>query len=202
MSPPHKRIAWFAVKACAIIVAGHGLWLVIDDSFGSIFRAAATGCVRFVDSDSRIRFVESSAISDRADATLVIPATTALPEISVPLDSRDLGYMPALIVAALTLATPVPSRRLIRSLVIGLALCFGYCAFRLGLGIAFGTCQQQSYDVEGGGLSAACAMGFFHTAIFRRTAGTYAFPVFIWLIAALREDVVKRFLENRTPESA
>lgn len=201
MSPPHKRIAWFAVKACAIIVAGHGLWLVIDDPFGTLFRAAATGCVRFVDGDSRIRFVESSTSSDRADATLVIPATTTLPEISVPLDSRDLGYLPVLIVVALTLATPAPPRRLVRSLVIGLALCVGYGAFRLWLGIAFGVCQQQSYDVDGGGHSAACAMGFFHMAIFRRTAGTYAFPVFIWLIAAVREDVVKRFLESQTTET-
>lgn len=201
MSPPHKRIVWFAFKACAFIVAGHGLWLVIDGPFGSIFRATATGCVRFVDGDSRIRFVESSTSSDRADATLVLPATTTLPEISVPLDARDLGYLPVLIVVSLTLATPATRRRLARSLVIGLVLCVGYCAFRLGLGVAFGICQQQSYDADGGGLSAACAMGFFHTAIFRRTAGTYAFPLFIWLIAAVREDVVKRFLENRTTET-
>ena len=112
----------------------------------------------------------------------------------VKFSTRYTGYLPAALVAALILATPVPWRRRGWSLLCGMFLIHAFAILILGLIILYQYSETQALGLHQFSPTPKKILNGAHEILVRYLGPYFAVPVFVWIVATFRREDWSRIL--------
>lgn len=186
----HKSIShflcWFALLYGVLLVPWPGLKQSYGDYFQSLIRLV------FTEHSGRILRVESTTQAPSPIDTRITLANREQldglgkgPAKMLDLDSRGIGFIPTALVAALTLATPLPWRRSLTALFLGLLLVHGFILFSVGVYL-----WDESFDLGLVTLNPfwkAMVDGLEETFV-TQIGASFVVPVLMWLLVTFRRQ--------------
>lgn len=195
-----KRISGFFVR-CVLFYALLMLpWPGLMDGYRAFFRAGGNLVFASFGSAGSVEFEDVGSRDHAKDTRLVLYKTHPIPQSrSLEIKSGYVGYRPTAFLISLVLATPIPWRRRLKALVVGLVLVNLFIALRLGLlflDIYSNPGPLTIFSIEGfwKGVLWRCVMIFF-----RAPAGHYMWPAFCWLLVCFRRNDFADLLRSASP---
>ena len=107
--------------------------------------------------------------------------------------SRHLGYMPAVVLACLVLATPLPWRRRALALVWGELWIHLFIVVRLALVLAYAFQGTHPYSAFSLGPFGAKALFIAYDVAAVEPVTSYVVPLFVWIVTVFRRSDLDRF---------
>ncbi len=168
----------------------------VQDGYAAMYRTTGNlffsriGANRFVTFRAKPRDAETLD-TETEFGKLAPPTSIPGPESS----SLRQGYLSVAALAAMILATPVPRRRRLIALPVGLVIIQAYVAFRLGLMVLHWFAQPT--PVRCFELSAFWheALALLRRAIWDSPAGALFMPPLIWALVCIRRNDLRAFIE-------
>jgi hypothetical protein len=199
--PPLKRLIGFFLRALVIYVLLMLPWPGWREAYAAWYRAAAEVVLQSFAAEAAIS-VEPLTGSDPSRDTVIIADVWQLKKhvrVKFKTSCRYVGYTPKVVFAALVLATPIPWRRRLRALVLGLVILGVLAACEL-VGVVlyshdwdpaltpfvFGPISQKVF---------ALFYELFHLTPFARTAEAAV----VWLVVTLRRRDWPALIDSRQP---
>lgn len=146
---------------------------------------------------------EPASGSKGPDVEISVPRFDMGGRLTPSVSSREVGYLSTAIIVSLMLATPVAWRRRLWILSLGLALTCLFVIVRLLPLVIY------TRTAEAGILSGAVEPGTFHVAVAAvvKFVGfgqpmSYIVPIIIWILVAVRRDVVVQLLPELARSAA
>jgi len=191
-----KTLLLFLVKAALIYGVLALPWSFYDETYGQFYRKAAASVFgKFRESG----FVIFDKTKEPAMAHLNIGNyKQQLPNGSfntkaIDINTRILGYLPTVLLISLVMASPVPWRRRLIALAIGLILTMGLIFFKQWITLLW-LCEKTSWleltHFEG---TAKKLLAFANEFISESSFTVPYFVVGIWLLVTFRLDDLKSF---------
>jgi len=109
--------------------------------------------------------------------------------------SRHLGYVPAIVLLCLVLATPLSRSRRLSALLWGELWVHVFIAIRVGLALAYAFHGDHPYCVYSLGPVAARALFLAYDVVSAEPVISYVVPVLIWVTTAFRGEDLARFAD-------
>jgi hypothetical protein len=193
---------FFILKAIVIYVFLTAPFSFYDEFYGKFYRSCGTLFFGTFHGSGMARFTEGSEKKitriDIANVTQ-LDANNQLKTAWVNTETRGFGYLPTVLFISLLIASPVPWRRRIISLVAGLLLVTLLVMFRLWLQILY-LCEQfpwlnlyQFGDIQ------KKIIELVYQAIVIPINMVLYFVIIIWLLVTFRKDDVKSFFKSLAP---
>lgn len=176
-----KGITGFAFR----VILVYGLftlpWHGLGTLYGSAFRAVANVLFGQFGSDGAARFEPLPDATTKRDTQLVLRHRWTGREITTQYGSRYTGYLPTAVFVALMVATPLPRRRRLAALGVGLMLISAFVALRVALSLLQGFRFVGLFDYASSGnyaIDLACEV------ISKSTITSFFMPIFVWLLVS------------------
>jgi hypothetical protein len=178
-------------------------------TYATAFRAMGDTLFGSFGSQARCEFLEVEPDDRRTDTEIKMTNLRAAKWQKRRVSSRMMGYVPAALVTALALATPIPWRRRAWALILGLLFVHLFVALALGISILHAFCGLEGTSeiaVWSLGPIASLALSFAFTVFVAYSAGQFVVPVIIWALVTFRrrewEAIFRRLsIDDRTPRS-
>ena len=174
-----------------------GMYGKIYRSCGSLFfdRFHGNGIARFSEgSEKKVTRIDIGNITQ-------MDANGQLKTVWVNTETRGFGYLPTVLLISLVIASPVPWRRKIIALVVGVILVTLLVMFRLWLQILY-LCEQfpwlNLYDF---GETQKKIIEFIYQAVVIPINMVLYFVIIIWLLVTFRKEDLKWFSKIQNPAS-
>jgi len=172
-------------------------WPGVRDAYASAYRAGGDFLFRTFGGQGRVYFeplVSSATGFDAHDTQAILHNLTTRARGTMPMNTRLMGYLPTAFAAALVLATPIPWRRRVLALCLGVALMSTFAAFEMWLRLweAFTDPSPLALrELPGWGRALLKAV---LNVVGRSPVSAYIAPVFVWILTAVRRDDIRRVL--------
>ncbi len=196
---PIKPILKFLVIFFVVFVILILPWPGLRGGYAAVYRWIGNTCWSSFSSVAAMRFepLEPGEIDDAEgrDTKLTFRhRTVQAPPFTMAVNTRFQGYTPTAFVIALILASPVPWKRRLLALLIGIVLVSAFVAFRQYVFIA-----NVIYQPEG-------VMGkvreFAYWVFVESFAGVFVIPLVIWLVATFRRRDLEAMVRGKAAAPA
>jgi hypothetical protein len=179
-------------------------WPGWNDAYGSYFRAMSSACFRDDGGRRMIRFDAAHTEHPSIDTSITIAnrdgadAGGRIHAKVLWLDARSVGWVPTALIVALTSASPVPWRRRLGALVLGLLLVQLFIVFSVG-------CYIWN---ESASLGLATFTPFWKTVadgleetLVTQLGASFVVPALIWVVVTFRVKDLDTVFRTRLPAS-
>jgi hypothetical protein len=187
MLPP-KQIAGFLLRCVLLYGIMAAPWPTVQRAYSAAYAGVANAVFGSFGSDGVVRF-QRPASSDRPAALDLVINRRGAPQVGrAPHDPILSGYLAAVEVIALILATPVSWARRFKSLLWGMLLIHAFVWLRLELTILFwfsGDSPLALYD-PGPFWFKLLASAFELISV--SPTSTFVVPIFIWILVSFRKS--------------
>lgn len=186
-----KPAGFFAVRFLVLYAVLVAPWPGVQNAYALLFRGGgnlvfgSTGSARFVAGDSN---------AGAPDTYIEVRQRRGHNWVRLGVNSREVGYVPTILCAALILATPITWARRPRALLLGM---FGVSVF-IGLRLAVMVLHASYLDLQGQPVwhdhfwARTLFAGVIHVGV-GSTASCLA-PILIWILVTFRRDDIAMIL--------
>jgi hypothetical protein len=197
---PLKRISLFFCLCLLIYAALIAPWPGLMDGYRAFFRAGGNLLFGHLGSAASVTFMPLSSMDHTKDTTLVLMKKRPPPARGeMDITSVYMGYRPMVFFVALALATPIPFRRRLRTLVLGLVLVNMFIAFRVSLQILDAFSDRNALALFSLSPFWKDMLKVTIKVLVQAPAVHYMGPAFIWLIVAFRRGDLARVFNLPQP---
>jgi hypothetical protein len=119
-----------------------------------------------------------------------------------PISLQWLGYLPTALLVCLVLCSPIPWRRRLRSLLIGLLLVQVFVACRVAVLIAFALSKETPLQLYHPGPLVLGVMRWLYDTLTKGNTLSFAAPLLFWVLVSFRREDWKLLEVVRGPRVA
>lgn len=203
MPPVKKALIFLALLALfyTLLVIPWPHW---PQAYAALYRAGGELLFHSFGSRGTVEFRRPTPPAEFGDTELVLTTRSPRMTTTLPVSSRQKGYLPTATLLALVLATPIPGRRRWWALLWGLLAVNAFVVLRTGLAILNAFVNQ--------GPAAASISPFWREALKGCTfalveapASYFIVPILIWVAVSLRREdwvaagAARRYITGRKP---
>ena len=200
-----KTVAGFCIRLIVLYTLLAAPWPGLAASYGKGFAS----CCDYITygifkgygifgTDATARVYQISGQDSPHDIQLVIGNRNSREGTDRPrTSSRHLGYVPAIVLACLALATPLPWRRRVSALVWGELWIHLFIVVRFALVLAYAFQGTHPYSVFSLGPIWAKALFIAYDVAAVEPVTSYVLPVFVWIATIFRRGDLERFACHR-----
>lgn len=170
-------------------------WPGVESAFRSKFVGAGNALYGVFGEYYGVRSLKEGEGSGDADVAILVPRRDIDRILNLNFSSREVGYLATVVTISLILATPATWCRRLQSLLCGLGLVCLFIAIRplpLVLYTRYVDVQIMSGAVQLTAVDKAIAAAAKFVGIGQHIS--YIVPIIIWIVVAVRRDVVIRLL--------
>lgn len=199
---PKRIISGLFLRLILVYTVLMAAWPLLKGPYSAWHRAVGNTCLSLITSRGIISF-QRAPVDDVVRDTVIHIQDRRTPgaELLVPISARYTGYMPIAFTVSLVLATPIPWRRRVASLIIAVILAHLFILIWLALSLldemsnpAAPFQLDQFTDID------KRILRFIVTNFVESVIATaYVVPIFIWIIAAFRRKDRERLLSALIP---
>lgn len=191
MSAPGRRLARFVLSVAVLYVAAMLSWGAVSAPFRSAYASAGNRLVGRVGTGRIARLVPMERPAATHDTELVLRDAATEKRKRTALNVHYRTYLPLALLVSLFLATPLPWRRRLAGLGLGLAVQLALFASQLWLLVW----SEFLRDLEGGPRASERVpevLRAFLRVFYSSTTAAFFFPVVIWgAVLCARGDAPK-----------
>ena len=191
---PRTLIRRFVVPACLYYAVFVGLWSLVGDSYGHLFRTAASTVFRHCAAGGRVEFRALKHSTVLWDSELVLVNTGEGAEGVQPFGARYIGYASASLLLCLILATPIPWRRRLQAVLLGLVAVHLWTALALYLMVLDGFSSDNVLALYDLSSAIKTSLSFATHIASKSTVARYSVPTLIWIAVAIRTQDLAKFV--------
>jgi len=181
-----RTIAGVFARLVAVYVLLMAPWPGLKEAYATLYRAAGSVIFSSFGSGGTVHFEPLDSPDPIKDSDMVLSNRPAGVQGRMSNSSRHIGYVPAVVLVALALATPTSWSRRWKGLAWGLLLIHAYITCRLALLLLNGFSEDNAlalYD-----LSPAVKGTIRYIAKGVMPSGNYVVPIFVWIIVLFRRE--------------
>ena len=202
---PRRLIAGFFLRLVLAYAALMSAWPILKAPYAAYHRALGNLCFASFGSHAAVHF-EPAAGNDPVRDTLIHIRDRQISavEIALPISARYTAYMPTAFTICLILATPLPARRRLAALLIGLVLVHLFILAWLALSLldemSNPAAPLRIFALTGVDKS---ILRFIVTNVVESVIATaYVAPIFIWIVSAFRRRDREWLISGFVPQIA
>ncbi|MBU0718111.1 MAG: hypothetical protein KJ749_07680 [Planctomycetes bacterium] len=197
---PHlKTLLRFSSLALLVYVVLILPWPGVRETYRAGYCATGEFLFGRFGSSGVVRY-EPRAKGGLEDVDVILGKRTKLGtgEAPVAMSTGRVGYVPAAVVVALILATPIPWRRKWRALVWGLVLVNLFVAFRSALQLLYWFSVPTPVQIHQPGPFWAAVLSAAYEFLFIAPACSFLVPVLVWAMVSFRPVNIDRIIHAGT----
>lgn len=191
---PIAIVAKFCVTALLYFALLDLAWFWIADAYAVVYRA--TGNFFFCRvGEGIVRFSPMLRDDDTMDTVAEFGRVAGPPAAVGSYSSSGIqGYLPTAALTAMVLATPVPWRRRLKALPVGLLLIHAFVLLRMGVMVWhwFGDIRSGAARLYEPGPCAESAIRLIQVALWESPAAGLFMPAVIWAVVLVRSEDIHR----------
>jgi hypothetical protein len=195
-SSPLAPAASFFVRLVVVYALLAAPWPGLARAYATVYSAAATALVGdFGRGEARFR----PAADGNAAHDVEIGLRRQGDERDAawaPHNARVLGYLPSAELAALVLASPVPWRRRLRALAMGMAVLHAFLGLRLGIMLAAWFSQDSPWQTLDPGDATAAFLARANEALVVSATPSFLAPIVVWIPVTFRREDLTAFVRR------
>lgn len=194
-----KQIVWFFVRFLIV----YGLLMAPWPGLQVAYRKLLTTGGDFVFGSSG--FPEGKrfhAVDDKgeADTKIFVRHRRVSGLVSMNINSRQVGYLPTVVLTSLILATPILLWRRVRAFFWGFLLVNGFVVCRLAIMLLYSANKDLTVSAQPTVWAKTVAAGVLFVGVGQPLS--YIVPILIWVLIALRRDDLAMILPGYRPRKA
>ena len=195
---PRRAIARFFLLLAFFYALLMMPWPGLQNAYARVFESGAESLFGSFGPDGLVRFVPSPAATGRTHTDILLSNRRTGANGWARFSSRAAGYAPAAFLIALALSTPLPLRRKVWALLLGMLLLHAFIALKLLLTIthlfsvdrpvALFNLSEFWREILRGAVRLVAFAPFFSLVV----------PTFIWILVTFRRDDIETILDRMT----
>lgn len=174
-------------------------WPGVRGAYATAYRAGGDFIFRTFSGHGRVYFepIEVTGEGFKAkDTQAVLHNLKTRARGTMPMNTRLMGYLPTAFAASLILATPLPWRRRLVALCLGMALMGGFAAFEMWLRLWEAFSDPSPLALVEWSPWARQLLRAVVNVVGRSPVTAYIVSVFVWITTAIRRDDLRRWLND------